>query len=221
MAGLYLGQCPFTEAVAQEDPPAAPETAGVAKPHAKPKPKPKPQPPHVVHSSPVQPAAATAETAAPQQAPAGQSPFAALEQAKKLGVRACLPVYNDLLSRTINSEHVAVTNWNKETPDLSTIFSMNLLKIAGANNPAPRAIGFVSATPTAGARCDGELVRVQPSSLSCDEIAGNLTKANKPAPQITNEIRIYAPDATGLSLILLPGVASGCVVIGSGVYYGK
>jgi hypothetical protein len=108
---------------------------------------------------------------------------------------------------------------NREAPDQRTAASINVMTYP--SDVAPRAIGFVSVTPTPGNHCDGEKIRIQPSRLTCDAIATNLTNQNMPQPTVMGDVRAYPPFDQGSRIILLPAAAGGCVVIDAGTFYGR
>jgi hypothetical protein len=149
-------------------------------------------------------------------APARQIQLAAVDQAKKAGVKACAPLLEELVKQNVDAEHAAITTWNKQAPDQRMYSALNVMKFP--NEIAPRAIGVVSTTPAAGGHCDGDAVRIHPSKLSCEDIAKSLSKA--PTPQTIGDVKVYSPNNAGQRVILLPAATSGCVVIGTGAYYG-
>jgi hypothetical protein len=157
------------------------------------------------------PAAAAAPAAQPRQVA-----FAAVDQAKKAGVKACAPLLEELVKQNVDAEHAAITTWNKQAPDQRMYSALNVMKFP--NEVAPRAIGVVTTTPAAGGHCDGDAVRIHPSKLACEDIAKSLSKA--PAPQTIGDVKVYPPNNAGQRVILLPAATSGCVVIGTGAYYG-
>lgn len=189
-----------TTVVAQDAKPAAAKPAkSAAKPRAKP-------------AAEQQPAAA---------APTTDAHFAAVDKAKEVGA-ACINGLTDMARVSIDTGHTAISTWQKDAPGQRAFAALNFLNYE--NQPtAPRAVSFISATPTVGGHCDMNSLRVQPSKLSCDEIAANLAKQTTPAPapQKIGDMAIYPATTAGQRVVLLPSPAAGCVVISTGSYFGQ
>ncbi len=141
------------------------------------------------------------------------------DQAQKAGVKTCLPLLKSLSSVTIEGENVTSSNWNKEAPDRRAFSSLSIMRYPTAT--APRALGLITAVPNSDGQCDGTNIRIQPSTLSCDEIAANLAKQNIPTPEVLGDVRLYAPNPQGQRTVLTPTATTGCVVVFTGTYYGK
>ena len=152
-------------------------------------------------------------------APISDPRLLSVDQAQKVGVKTCLPLLKSLSSLTVEGENVAVSNWNKESPDRRAFSSLSVMRYPTIT--APRALGLISATPTTDGQCDGTNIRIQPSTLNCDEIAINLAKQNIPAPEVLGDVRLYAPNPQGQRTILTPAATTGCIVVFTGTYYGK
>jgi hypothetical protein len=156
----------------------------------------------------------------PSQYVTGSDPrLLGVDQAQKIGVKTCLPMLANLSSVTVEGENVATSNWNKDAPDRRAFSSLSFMRYATAT--APRALGLITAVPNINGQCDGTNIRIQPSTLSCDEVAGNLAKQNIPAPEVLGDVRLYAPNPQGQRTILTPAATTGCVVVFTGTYYGK
>jgi hypothetical protein len=153
-----------------------------------------------------------------QPANATESTFAAADQAKKAGV-ACQPAIGEMTRLTVDAAHKTVSLWNKETPTQRSFTALNFL---GYDNQktAPRALSFFAVTPTSGNHCDSNNFRIQPSSLSCSEIAANLSRQKNPDPTTIGDSLLYPPNAAGQRIILMPTATTGCVVVSTGAYYG-
>ncbi len=145
--------------------------------------------------------------------------FAAVIEAEKSGVKACLPLLGDLSRLSIDAPHTAVSTWNKDRPNERMFSAMNFLSYSNAT--APRALSIVAATPTPKSHCDGANVRIQPSKLDCSQIAADFKQQKVPDPQAIGDQLLYPPDRFGQRIVLLPAATTGCVVVSTGGYYGK
>lgn len=152
-------------------------------------------------------------------APISDPRFLGADQAQKLGVKTCLPMLKSLSNLTVEGENVATSSWNKENPDRRAFTSLSIMRYPTPT--APRALGLITAVPNSDGQCDGANIRIQPSTLSCDDIAANLAKQNIPAPEVLGDVRLYTPNPQGQRTILTPAATTGCVVVFTGTYYGK
>jgi hypothetical protein len=152
-------------------------------------------------------------------APISDPRFLGADQAQKLGVKTCLPMLKSLSNLTVEGENVATSSWNKENPNSRAFSSLSIMRYPTPT--APRALGLIAAVPNSDGQCDGANIRIQPSTLSCDDIAANLAKQKTPAPELVGDVRLYAPNTQGQRTILTPAATTGCVVVFTGTYYGK
>jgi hypothetical protein len=164
------------------------------------------------------PAGAPQKPAAPAASAPGVVKFVALEHAQKAGVKTCSPMLGATLTALADAEQMGQSVWNVTAPD-KRVFAA--ISYAGyPNQNAPRSFLFASATPTKPDQCDGAGLRVVPSALSCDQIAANLKEQKAPEPTMMGDVRVYT-NSPALRTILLPTPTTGCVVMSSGVFYGK
>jgi hypothetical protein len=183
-----------------------------AKPAAKPVAKPAPKP----EAAPALRGAADASGAAPG---APQPKLLAVENAQKVGVKACLPLLAEETAANIDNDHATTSTWSKEDPDHRIYSALSFLTYP--NDTAPRALVATVAAPTARPPCDGATLRIQPTKLACEQIATNLANQKSPAPELVGDVRLYPPAANGLRIVLMPAASSGCVVISSGTFFGR
>ena len=143
----------------------------------------------------------------------------AVENAQKVGVKACLPLLAEEAAANIDIEHATTSTWSKDDPDHRIYSALSFLTYP--NDTAPRALVATVAAPTARPPCDGSTLRIQPSRLACEQIAANLANQKSPAPEMVGDVRLYPPAPNGLRLVLMPSATTGCVVISSGTFFGR
>jgi hypothetical protein len=168
---------------------------------------------------PAAPAAKAKAPESPKPAAAAPRQFIAVEHARKAGVKACLQMLETVSAATMDAEQAAASTWNVEAPDKHMFSSLSYASFA--NRTAPRALGVASVAPLGANLCDGAGVRVQPSALSCDQIAANLKTQKAPEPQLLGDARVYQMGGPAVRTTLLPSATTGCVVVTSVVIFGK
>jgi len=149
------------------------------------------------------------------------SPYAGVEQAKKNGATACLPLLEDLSKITAGGgKHVAYSTWLKEAPSQRAFSATYVSQYDIAN--APRSVGLTMVAPVAGNHCDGVNMEVQPSKMSCQEVAVGISKqAGAPKMEKAGDVIIVAPNPAGQRVFLLPSPTTGCILVSTGTYFGK
>ena len=146
--------------------------------------------------------------------------FVAVENAQKVGVKACLPILTEESAANIDVDHAATSTWNKEDPDHRIYSALSFLTYP--NDAAPRALVATMAAPIQQSNCDGSTIRIQPSRLACDQIATNIAgQSNSGKPEMIGDVRVYPPVTAGMRIILMPAATTGCVVVSSGTFFGR
>lgn len=146
-----------------------------------------------------------------------------VQHARNAAVSSCLPALRDLSRIAVDAPHVAFSTWNNQSANDRLFQSIVSLKYS--NKIAPRGISVLVAAPNSQSKCDGATVQIQPSALSCEKIARNITGRN-----IAGKTRLVTRDLAGITLIqtsnsmrlmLMPTRGRGCAVVGVGVFYAK
>ncbi len=151
--------------------------------------------------------------------PAAQGEYAALAQARKVGVVRCAPLLANLLRLSVAGGHTALSTWHKDAPNTRMFSAIDLS--SGTKDRPRNLLGVVAAAPESGGRCDGVNVTLEVTAASCEKIAGDLAAHKAPEPEIRGGERLYAPNDAGQRVVLLPDTAKGCVIVSTGTYYGK
>ncbi len=172
-------------------------------------------------TAPTKPVPKPASTA-PKTVAAAEPQVAIVESqpvihAKSAAVTTCLTAVSELARMNLDAPYVALSTWNKSAANDHLFESIVGLKYD--NQVAPRAISVLTASPTPAKNCDGGSVQVQPSNLSCEAIAKNLTNASMKTTDL-NGVTMIAGEGP-MRYALLPTAGNGCAVVGIGTYFAK
>lgn len=136
-----------------------------------------------------------------------QTPFEAhVDQAK---LKTCAGTFAELgKAAAASDEYMALSQWSQQEADVHSIQS--IVGMAFKSDPTlSNGASIVFAAPVQGG-CEGNLVRVVPSTQPCNVAVQSLGLANEQAVTLAN-----VPIATtkaGANIIFLPS-ASGCVIV--------
>jgi hypothetical protein len=146
----------------------------------------------------------------------GKQQAAAVFQAPRLaldkGATACVGLLQDALRLTVDGDHQELSSWHPVDTRSRTFWTA---QVDHAGNRG----AFVGVTPTEGARCDGQTVRVSYLKQDCKAAIAELGKGGS-SPVSMSSATVIQRDATGRLTMFLPGGA-GCVFVEMAVLYGR
>lgn len=153
-------------------------------------------------------APAAAAPVLPHQA--AQQPTVFDDHAKQGNIVTCANVFGTLgRGLAVNSTYTAQSQWDQKAGNAHSVQS--LVALAPSQNPqnAQRAAGIVFAAPV-GSSCEGNLVRVTPSTESCPAVAAELGKLHGQSGTIGDLATLSLPN--GAQVMLIP-FGNACVAV--------
>ncbi|HKU97291.1 MAG TPA: hypothetical protein VJR58_18540, partial [Vineibacter sp.] len=132
------------------------------------------------------------------------------EHAKQGKIAKCANVFGGL-GRLVasGSTYSAKSNWNAEAGDAHAVQSIVALSGFNPSVQSQRAAGVVFAAPV-GSTCEGTLVRVTPTTDSCQLVAAELAKQSGQTGVLGDMTLMTMPN--GAQVMLVP-LANACVAV--------